>query len=388
MKAPDRPWILVTSELRAAQPTPTLVEMPHGVAPVAEEFPHIVAVRAYGSTARSATAAVGYLTLPVHRSPVWVPLDFLVSVGRLWRYGRAASAVWVMWPGVLAMANSIALSFTRTPVVLNVVGDPYEATQKGVTEHPMRVPARLLHRVSGRLLARRAKVIRYVNAKPLMQLCPPGKQARVFVLSDVDVATVHPPRQFPPHHRLRLVTVGSMDQPYKGVDTLIRATRLLQDRGHALTLTVVGGGRLTDRYEAMARDVLPGAARFTGSLPSAAEVADEVATHDVFVLASLTEGMPRAMIEAMSLGLPCVGTRVGGIPGLVQEAHLASPGDPVSLANAIEALITNSHRYEEAAVHSVTVARSFSRDSVEQVRREFVAAVDACRVGDRLGTTR
>ena len=182
--------------------------------------------------------------------------------------------------------------------------------------------------------------------------------------------------------------MGSMDQPYKGVDTLIQATRLLQDRGHALTLTVVGGGRLADRYEAMTRDVLPGAARFTGSLPSAAEVADEVATHDVFVLASLTEGMPRAMIEAMSLGLPCVGTRVGGIPGLVQEAYLASPGDPVSLADAIEAVITDPQRYEEASVHSVTVARSFSRDSVEQVRREFIEAVDACRVGDRLGTTR
>lgn len=385
MRTPSQPWVLVTSELRASQPTPTLVEMPDGVTAVAEGFPHVIAVRAYGSTASNATAADGYLTLPVHRSPVWVPLDFLVSVGRLWRHGRATAVAWVMWPGVLAMASSIALSFTRTPVVLNVVGDPYEATQKGVTDHPMRVPARLLHRLSGRLLARRARVIRYVNTTPLMQRCPPGKQARVFVLSDVDVATVRPARRYPTHPGLRIVTVGSMDQPYKGVDTLIRATGLLRDRGHPVTLTVVGGGRLAARYEATAREVVPGSARFTGSLPSAAEVADEVATHDLFVLASLTEGMPRAMIEAMALGLPCVGTRVGGIPSLVQEPYLAIPGDPVSLANVIEAVISDPQRYEDACAHSVTVARRFSRDSVEKVRQEFIQAVEACRVGDGLG---
>ena len=66
-------------------------------------------------------------------------------------------------------------------------------------------------------------------------------------------------------------------------------------------------------------------------------------TIDVFILPSLTEGTPNAIIEAMAHGKPVVGTNVGGIPDLVTEdvGFLVPPGDPRALGVAMSRLATD-----------------------------------------------
>ena len=63
---------------------------------------------------------------------------------------------------------------------------------------------------------------------------------------------------------------------------------------------------------------------------------------DVFVLPSLSEGSPNALLEAMACGLPIVATRVGGVPEIAvdgETALLVPPEDPVALARAIDRLL-------------------------------------------------
>ena len=72
--------------------------------------------------------------------------------------------------------------------------------------------------------------------------------------------------------------------------------------------------------------------RFLGFRSDASDV---MAALDVFMLSSHHEGLPVALMEAMTLGLPIVSTAVGGIPEMVtdtDEAHLVRPGDPFKLA--------------------------------------------------------
>jgi glycosyltransferase involved in cell wall biosynthesis len=60
------------------------------------------------------------------------------------------------------------------------------------------------------------------------------------------------------------------------------------------------------------------------------------------VLSSATEGLPLALLEALTLGRAVVATRVGGVPDVVDDGRtglLVDPGDPVALAKAIERLL-------------------------------------------------
>ena len=65
---------------------------------------------------------------------------------------------------------------------------------------------------------------------------------------------------------------------------------------------------------------------------------------DAFVLASHHEGLPVALMEATSVGLPIVASRVGGIPQVLQdesEAILVPPGEPAALAQAMKRLASD-----------------------------------------------
>jgi glycosyltransferase involved in cell wall biosynthesis len=68
---------------------------------------------------------------------------------------------------------------------------------------------------------------------------------------------------------------------------------------------------------------------------------------DLFVFPSQNEGMGRALIEAMAAALPVVATRVGGIPGIIQQGRtglLVPPGDVASLAAAMTELLNDRPR--------------------------------------------
>jgi glycosyltransferase involved in cell wall biosynthesis len=91
-------------------------------------------------------------------------------------------------------------------------------------------------------------------------------------------------------------------------------------------------------------------------------------TGDLFVLPSRTEGLPRAMIEAMARGLPCIGSSVGGIPELLDVDELVAPGDVHGLAAKIQEILRDPHRMETMSRRNRAASMQF-RDSVLAERR-------------------
>lgn len=66
---------------------------------------------------------------------------------------------------------------------------------------------------------------------------------------------------------------------------------------------------------------------FYGALTNRDQIFNVLLYSDIFIIPSLTEGMPRALLEAMTIGLPCIGTNVGGIPEVVEKSYLYEPKD-------------------------------------------------------------
>ena len=102
-----------------------------------------------------------------------------------------------------------------------------------------------------------------------------------------------------------LVTVGALDQPYKGTSVLLDAVAHLQRRSVTVRLRIVGGGRLMPALRERARTLgLESKVEFLGQLDSTG-VRRALDAADVFVMPSLTEGLPRALLEAMAKGSTC-----------------------------------------------------------------------------------
>ncbi len=137
----------------------------------------------------------------------------------------------------------------------------------------------------------------------------------------------------------------------KGHRYLLRAWRILRDRGVAGELWIAGSGELKQSIEAQIRELdLAGSVKMLGALPHK-ELLRLYETNAItaVVLASLDlgnglhEGIPVALIEAMSYGIPVISTRTGAIPELVipETGLLVPPEDADALANAIGMVIEN-----------------------------------------------
>ena len=109
--------------------------------------------------------------------------------------------------------------------------------------------------------------------------------------------------------------------------------------------------------EHLARDLkIQDRVEFRGNLPAGDAVFAELDQADLFVLPSRQEGLPRAAIEAMARGLPCIGSRVGGIPELIGPDELVPPDDAGALANKIVELLRDPARMTRLSQRNLKMA--------------------------------
>lgn len=115
---------------------------------------------------------------------------------------------------------------------------------------------------------------------------------------------------------------------------------------------------------------------FLGHLPSGDAVRRELDSAHLFVLPSHQEGMPRAMIEAMARALPCLGTRVGGIPELLSRPALVDAGDR-ALARRIADIARDPELRADLSRRNLTRAREFHERTLQPTRERFYQEVAA-----------
>ncbi|MCP9760527.1 colanic acid biosynthesis glycosyltransferase WcaL [Aquitalea sp. S1-19] len=156
-----------------------------------------------------------------------------------------------------------------------------------------------------------------------------------------------------PAESLRLLCVGRLC-PAKGQHLLLHAVARLRRAGIKLSLLMVGNGPTELSLRAEVGQLGLDCVHFAGALGREA-VRHSYSQADVFVLPSFAEGVPVVLMEAMASGLPCVSTRVAGIPELLidnQTGLLVPPGDEDALFEALWRLASSPDLRSRLGAHA------------------------------------
>ena len=142
----------------------------------------------------------------------------------------------------------------------------------------------------------------------------------------------------------RLVWAGRMHTD-KGLDILFRSLEIIKrEQRLPVELHLLGDGELRADLVSLATKLgIVDELRWHGFVD---DVCDHFLQSDCFVMPSRTEAMPMAMLEAMATGLPCIGTKVGSIPELLDSGAgiVVDVGDDVAIADAILEIARNPKR--------------------------------------------
>ncbi len=374
--------------------------------------------RAEPDWARADGEGVGFRAFPYYVGP----RQYLARRRAIRRAAESllppGEAVILRVPSQLAVSLAPTLRKQRRPYGVEVVGDPYDAFAPGAHRHPLREAFRWHGLFHQKKLCLQAAAAAYVTEHALQRRYPPAPDTYTTHYSSVELppeAFVKEPRPArAPGYHLRLITVGSLDHFYKGPDTLLEALALLEsgawletgavlERGSApaqpgarlatrpfpdeealptaegsrnhqvrIELIFIGDGERRPELECMARQLgIENRVVFRGRAAAGAAVRRELDRADLFVLASRQEGLPRAMLEAMARGLPCVGSSVGGIPELLPPECVVPSGDARALAECIQRLHGNPAKAKAQSARNLAKAHEYGEEALAPRRAEF-----------------
>lgn len=163
----------------------------------------------------------------------------------------------------------------------------------------------------------------------------------------------------------RLVIQVARLNPLKDHLTAIRAMRQVVDQGVQANLLIVGEGETRAAIESEIEKLsLGNTVRLLGNRK---DIPKLLASCDVFLLTSVSEGIPLTLIEAMIAGLPCVATSVGGIPEVINSVNLgllSAAGDVSGIAKSLVRVLT-----DESLANSLSEAgRAWAIERFNDVR--------------------
>ncbi|MBL8879496.1 MAG: glycosyltransferase family 4 protein [Phycisphaerales bacterium] len=325
-------------------------------------------------------AGISVAPLPFVRGP----LGYLLNARKLSAAARAAvqsgDAVMLRVPGEIALCLDTWMWKTIRPYGVEVVGDPYELYAPGSVKSVFRPLLRAFYPWRMRQECAAAATASYVTESTLQKSYPPASAIFHTHYSSIeldDAAYADSPKRFDAAGSpTRLVFVGTLAQLYKAPDTLLRAFALAVAEKLDLTLTIIGDGQHRAELENLAArlNIAP-RVRFAGQLAGFSAVKAELDTADLFVLASHQEGLPRATIEAMARGLPCIGSTVGGTPELLPPEDMVSPGNERALANKITEVVRDPARMTRMAERNFLKSREYHQDRLRTRRAAHYAAL-------------
>ena len=279
-------------------------------------------------------------------------------------------------PGIVSNIVWKQIRSTGRPFGIEVLGDAKRGLAKGAVRHPL-LP--LIRSIAIKTIKRQcleACASAYVTERALQRDYPPAAGRFTTHYSSIELhrhqLAASPRTLFPSRGPYQIVSIGSFDTLYKAQDVLLKAIANLVEHGIDVQLSLLGDGRYRAEMQQLASDLrIANRVHFLGAVPMGDAVLTVLDQAHLYVQASRQEGLPRATIEAMARGLPCIASSVGGTPELLPPDDMVPPDDVAALTEGIAAVLRDPARMARMSTRNIQVAAGYTEDILSARRNEL-----------------
>lgn len=255
------------------------------------------------------------------------------------------------------------------PCIVECVGNPWDSLWYYGIKGKLVAP---YFYYKTRTVINKAKYVIYVTDKYLQKIYPTkGKSIGCsnVTLPDEDDKVILKRREKISESRNYYVigSAGKVDMKYKGYQYVIKAINKMMKKGIQVKYELVGGGDEAFLRSVAKKEGVEDFVSFKGVKPHE-EVLKWMDTLDLYIQPSNTEGLPRALIEAMSRGCPCVGSDAGGIPELLPSTCIFKKKNIDELLKTIQYVINNMRKCSDVCYEK---SKEYKIQTIVNKRNKF-----------------
>lgn len=283
---------------------------------------------------------------------------------------------------VVQIESIFAVLFGRLkkPYGIEVVNDPKSIDNSHFIQKIVSV-------VAMKYFMRYAKGVSYITKYVLQRKYPcrgmtkAGEEKGYFYTDyptiDLFIKNEHPRKYTKPLEQIALLHVANVIvDDSKGQTTVLRVIKELKDKKIEVQGVFLGEGDYVSELKKIAVDLgIEENVAFVGRIANKETLMEYYKDADLFVFPSRNEAQGRVNLEAQSVGLPCLASKVGGIVELFDEDYLFEPHDYKGFANKIMDLMENPKELEEMSRKNIESAKRFEYDSIKGKRANFYQSI-------------
>ena len=277
---------------------------------------------------------------------------------------KKSDVVLIRMPGNISTLAVLLCILLRKSYHVEVVADPVEYFSSNVSKSRYRKIFQGIHVIAMKIALSRSKSVRYVTSQYLQKLYPAKKGSTSFGFSDVYLEEKYHDNYKFRKGDVNILSVAMMHDNSKGHRDMIDLIESLNLDGGKFSLVCVGDGVLKSEFESYSSSLgLNQSIKFV-VLKNSSEIREYMSECHIFLLASYQEGMPRALLEALSFGMPVVSSDVGGVYEVLPKKQLFPCGDIKIAKIIIQDLIKEG--LEGVSRKNLTISRQFIGSAIKK----------------------
>lgn len=322
------------------------------------------------------------------------PREFLPNIGKvvstLKGFDKGCDVILYRIPSTTAQVAYLLTRKAKVPKGIEVVYNLYDELVDKTLSVPRKVISWLNHKCVKMACAdQRVNGVSYVTKKTLQRHYPSycrihGEDnlhfENYFSTIQYNPQNISYPKLYVGKNRWRLIhVIAGIKTKMNGHETVIRALDIVRKAGFDIEVEFVGDGPMVSYFKELACTLgVAEYVHFVGLFASSEDVYRELEKADLFVLPVHFAGLPRALIEAMGAGLPCISSPVAGISEMIEGSDLVDADDYEALAKRIIEVVSNPEYLEEQSKANIEKAKEYTDDKLQLRRDDFYRRLREC----------